>query len=293
MNHLTHLLRALRTALLFCVFVATKPAWSQPLTFEFSGTISDLVLITGTWQHLPTNRADWNGTSVTGRITMSLDEAVASSFNSPQFSQYATTSAHPYADWLKFSVVNPDGSLVTVADASSPSPLPMAEGNDALTYLVDNDREGGFYAQRTFDNGRSYPRQSISLWLSGLGDDGALLTSSADYRNVVIDPRYATRTNYGYLRSFSAAGEYQYAFTINSLKRVMATIPLGGSWGLAVFALAGFCGSVRLRRARELCSVQQKSHATAWPFGDNRKGRGSEVRFQQQAGYALVGVKGV
>jgi len=231
-----------RSLSLVVASMLTAPSWALPLVFEFTGTISDTVLISHIDQTLYTTHPEWNGQQVTGSLTMDLSKAAASPFNGPGYSQYSKNDhSHPDADWISFLVNNPDGSLLNISDYEPVTPAPEAEGNDAYTHLAHNsylNDSSGFYAQRTYNNSLTYPQKHASLWLDAIGDNAEWLTSSADYNDVIIKPEFANWNNYGYVFYYTDPGiGYEYTFTIDSLKRMDAAVPEPSTWLLMAVAL--------------------------------------------------------
>jgi hypothetical protein len=210
--------------------VSTMPGWALPLVFEFTGTISDTVLISGINQTLFTTHPEWNDQQVTGRLTMDFSGLVESPFNGPGYTQYSKNGvSNLTADWMSFLVKNPDSTLLDISDTEPVTPAPEAEGDDAYTDLSYHsyvNGSSGFYAQRSYSNSLTYPQKHASLWLAALGDNADWLTNSADYYDVIIKPEFANWFNYGYVYYYTGSGiGYEYAFTIDSLKRIDISVP--------------------------------------------------------------------
>lgn len=209
--------------------IFNAPSWAIPLSFEFTGTISDTVLISRIEQTLFTSHPQWNGQQVTGTLTVDLPELAASPYNGVGYSQYSKTEDYPYAGWMSFSVTNPDGSILDISDSIPLIPEPDDIGNDAYTQLTHQSYiygDSGFYAQRTYNNSVPYPRNFASLSLRADGDNALWLTSSADYNNVIIKPEFANMDNYGSVYQLNELGiGHEYYFRIDSLKRKIAKVP--------------------------------------------------------------------
>lgn len=208
----------------------TAPSWAIPLIFEFTGTISDTVLISGIEQTLFTSHPQWNGQQVTGTLSMDLPALAASPYNGPGYSQYSKTNdVYPHADWMSFGVTNPDGSILDISDSIPIIPAPTSEGDDAYTHLAHQSYmhgDSGFYAQRTYNNFEPYPRNHASLSLRADGDNALWLTSSADYNDVIIKPEFANIENYGSVYQLNELGiGHEYYFRIDSLIRKPADVP--------------------------------------------------------------------
>ncbi|MES2676089.1 MAG: hypothetical protein V4660_17755 [Pseudomonadota bacterium] len=235
-----------------CAFLLliARPTWALPLTFEFTGIINVPILSNGTWgDPTYTTHPEWTGNPVKGSVTFRLDEASPSWFNNTNFSQYSGE----YTGWMAFNVIQPDGTILDIPGSAAPIPTPILEGNDAytdLSYLRDEWNEGPssrFYAQRTLDNKLTYPQLNMSLELTSLGESVALLTSSANYNDVIIQPQFANHSNGGYVYYYTAPNEgYEYTFKIDSLNRVT---DVSEPKGLTLILLAiGSLAIARLRR---------------------------------------------
>ncbi|MEN0037937.1 MAG: hypothetical protein AAGC78_12765 [Cellvibrio sp.] len=229
-------------ALISALTTFTAPSWAIPLTFDFTGTISNTVLISKIQQTLATSHPQWNGLQVTGTVTMDLDESSASPYNGLGYSQYSTQEdIYPYADWMSFSVTNPDGSILDISDSIPITPEPDLEGNNAYTHLAHQSYlygDSGFYAQRIYNNFVPYPRNSAALSLRAVDDNARWLTSSANYNDVIIKPEFANHDNYGWIYQLNDLGiGHEYYFRIDSLKRRPAEVPEPSIWLLFISSL--------------------------------------------------------
>jgi hypothetical protein len=232
-----------------CVFLLllARPTCALPITFEFTGTINVPILGNGVWEDPTyTTHPEWTGNVVSGNVTFRLDEVLPSWFNNPQYSQYSGE----YAGWMTFNVIQPDGTILDIPGSAAPIPTPRLEGNDAYTelaYLSDLTPDSGFYAQRTLSNSLTYPQQHMSLALRSVGEGSELLTSSANYSDVIIQPQFANHTNAGYVYYYTAPNEgYEYTFRIDSLNRI-TNVPEPKSLTLVLLAI-GSLAIARLRR---------------------------------------------
>ena len=233
-----------RVALACSVSAISVSSWALPLTFQFTGTISDTVLISSIYQTLPTMQPEWNGQKVSGTLVMDLPEAAASPYNGPGYTQYGKSEdTYDYANWMAFTIENPDGTVLDISDSIPIFPAPEAEGDDAYTNLAHQSYlhgESSFYAQRTYNNFVPYPRNSASLSLLAVGEEASLLTSSADYADVIIKPEFANVENYGSVYQLNDQGiGYDYYFRIDSIARVTSEVPEPGT---LVLMLVGFTG---------------------------------------------------
>jgi len=231
-----------RPFILFFALTISIPGWAMPIMFEFTGTVSDSVLISRRYQTIYTTVPEWNGLQVTGRVVMELPELGASPDNRPSHSIYGQRYPEfPYSDWMTFMVTNPDGSLVEVPGSTPATPVPEAEGNDAYTQLSHLSYINGlssFYATRSYTNSLTYPQKTASISLSAEGDNANWLTSSADFYNVEVNPEFANVDNYGHIYNYSNLGVgHEYTFKIDSLKRVDAKVPEPSLWLLALTGL--------------------------------------------------------
>ena len=226
------------------LFAISFSSWALPLTFEFTGTISDTVLISASYQTIFTRQPEWNGQKVSGTLVMDLPEAAASPYNGPGYTQYGKSeNTYDYANWMAFTIENPDGTVLDVSDSIPIYPAPEAEGDDAYTNLAHESYlygDSSFYAQRTYNHFVPYPRNSASISLRAIGEEASLLTSSADYANVIIKPEYANYENYGFVYQLNDQGiGYEYLFRIDSLTRVESEVPEPES---LILLLVGFIG---------------------------------------------------
>lgn len=238
--NIIHRLAALTLISTLLTFAA--PGWAIPLIFEFSGTISNTVLISRMEQTLFTSHPEWNGQQVTGTLTIDLPELAASPDNGPTYSRYSKTDdVYPYANWMSFSVNNPDGSILDISDSIPIIPAPEDIGDDAYTHLLHQYGPYGassFYAQRTYNNSVPYPRNHVALSLEASGDNALWLTSSTNYNDVIIKPEFANVNNYGSVFQLNELGfGHQYSFRIDSLKRKPADVPEPSLWLAFIFGV--------------------------------------------------------
>lgn len=230
-----------RPFILFFALTISIPGWAMPIMFEFTGTVSDSVLISRRYQTIYTNVPEWSGLQVTGSVVMELPELAASPNNSPSHSIYGQREEFPYADWMTFRLTHPDGSLFEVPGSTPATPVPEGIGNDAYTQLSHLSYINGassFYATRSYNNSLTYPQKSISISLTAVGGNANWLTNNADFYNVEVNPEFANFENYGSVSDYSGLGVgHKYTFTIDSLKRVNARVPEPSLWLLALTGL--------------------------------------------------------
>lgn len=210
--------------------VFTAPTLAIPLVFEFTGTISNTVLIFNTEQTLYTSHPQWNGQKVTGTFTIDLSKVEKKPNLGPGYTDYSSEKdTYPYTDWIWFNITNPDGSIIDISASIPISPAPEAEGDDANTQLFHHPfvgAESSFYVLRTYSSLDPFPRNHASLSLKGIGSDGSWLTSSADYNDVIIKPEFANVENYGSVQQFNDQGVgHEYYFRVESIKRKSAHVP--------------------------------------------------------------------
>ncbi len=241
------------TSVCLLLFVAAA-AHAAPFTFNFTGHVSDQILQSGMLQPSYTSNSAWLGMSLSGTLTLDLDNVPASPTNVPGMTGYGATQDYPDASWISATVTNPDGSIVNIATSVQPHPLPVAEGNDAYTLLRHFTEDGSFYAQRTYTNLVSFPQQQFFLALRAVGPAAPLLTSSDDYADVVINAGAANYENFGYVRNYTAEDEgYEYGFTIDTVTRAPADVAEPSSWALATLA----AGSLLFARRRRIHSARR------------------------------------
>jgi len=245
-KYFTHLVLLTFTSL------ASVASCALPLAFEFKGTISESVLVSGIFQTAFTRQPEWNGLKVSGTLVMDLQDLAASPYNDLNYIQYSKSEhSYDYANWMAFSITNPDGSVLDISDAVPLFPAPEAEADDAYTYLAYHSHylggDSGFYAQRTYDD-PPYPRNHTSLSLRASGQNAELLVSGANYNDVIIRPEFANSENYGYVYQLNDQGiGYEYNFRIDSLARATSKVPESGSLTLMILGFA----SLLLSRIRK------------------------------------------
>ena len=66
----------IKRTLIAIIFAIPTLAFATPITFNFTGTVSDYILSNGQLQKTSSAIPKWNGKSVSGSVTMDLDNAV-------------------------------------------------------------------------------------------------------------------------------------------------------------------------------------------------------------------------
>jgi hypothetical protein len=217
----------------FCItfLLATSTSTSAlPLIFQFTGKISDTVLISGIDQTLYTTHPEWNGKVVTGQLIFSdLSEFATDGYNGPFYSRYSKSNDfYPYANWMSFIINNPDGTVLDISDSVPVVPVPLSEGDDAYTEISDTNHWEGdttFYAQRSYSNSSTYPQKHASLYLRAINENAQWLTENANYNEVIVRPEFANFFNYGAVYYYTDIGVgHEYYFKIESIERLQATV---------------------------------------------------------------------
>lgn len=233
-----------RTIFFIFLFSASSLAFAVPITFEFTGTVSNQILSNGRLIKANSKVPQWHGKGVSGQMMIDI-EGLATNPNQVSYQSYYQSGYEGNGtDWLSFSLTNPDGSTHQIPGGYDP--FPEVDVNGSVAYLTNppaiNDMQ--FYAGRTYSNLRLYPHQNISLRLSGRSQ----LISGQDFHTVEINPQFAYRENYGLVDYAHENGtRFEYYFTIDSIKRV----PEPSSWVLMLCGLSGLLWA-RRRRAQQI-----------------------------------------
>lgn len=241
-----------RAMLSITLLVAASLTWAAPIIFEFTGTVTDQVLIDGRLIDVSVNAGEWKGKTITG--TMFIDvEGLATNPNQHEQVYYSSSYGDNPTDWLSFSLTNPDGK--TYLFPGGFDLLPNFEVNGADVYLIDSVLNGThLFAGRVFSNLRPQSHQVFSLRLQARGPNDSLAISSMDFDTVEFRPEFANWENYGFVEYGHRDGtRFNYYFNINSITRVIFRVPEPSGWVLMLCALAGI---FLARRQREHFSFQ-------------------------------------
>lgn len=238
----------------FFLIVAAPSIQAIPIKFEFTGTITDKVLISGQVTDIYFNARRWKGKTVTGHMMIDVEGLATNPNQSPEQVYYSSWYGDNPSDWLSFSITNPDGSTYYFPESYDPLSEVDVDGSDV--YLINSFSSYGnataLYAGRTYLNAKSLPRQYLSLRLQGSGMNAAKAITSMDFDTVEFNPEFANWENYGIVDYSHPSGKNtNYYFTINSLTRV----PEPSSWLLILGGLIALLARrryfVRYRTMRE------------------------------------------
>ena len=242
----------IKRTLITVIFAIPTLAVATPITFNFTGTVSDYILSNGQLQKSSSAIPKWNGKSVSGSVTMDLDNAVPKHKHSEQTYYETATYNTNEKQWLSFIINNPDGTSYDIPAAINPLPSVDVNGSVAsLLYRPDYDHSF-FYVGRTFSNlaPKNPPRQNMSLRLGSFGESSHQLLDSVDFDTVEFHPKLATNENYGLVTYVKDNGKkMDYAFRIDSLTRAVSQVPEPDSLWLVALGFAGLLVN-RARRSK-------------------------------------------
>lgn len=203
-------------------------AWAVPITFEFSGTVTDIVLILNGPVKKTTTHPEWIGQKVTGSLTMEFLQDPAENEN---ISSYYGAGLE--SNWMSLKIKNPDGTFFDTADSDFINPTASDPVTDfAYTMLTHFQRDyngvpqSDFIVHRQYQNTSPFLMNFAELGLRANGDNVGLLTSSANFNDVVINPEFANMHNYG--RVYQAKKKHfvhDYYFSIDTFERMDANVP--------------------------------------------------------------------
>ncbi|HEX6704406.1 MAG TPA: hypothetical protein VF169_06555 [Albitalea sp.] len=213
-------------AALCAAVLATTSARADVVTFDFTGRISDTLLLSGIEQPAQPIPASWLGLMVSGTVRMDF-ETIEPRVLEPGVTQVSKTFDFPFADWMTVTVHQPDGSILSFPSGPAPGPFPAPESNDAYSVIYNTAQQDWFYAQRSFSMAPDFPQQIFAIDVRGVGAGHLHLTDSSDYRHVHFDVSQANWHNYGSVWFYSAAGVgVGYGFTVLSLTQAVSASPI-------------------------------------------------------------------
>lgn len=211
--------------ILFPLLTVSAVSWSIPITYDFSGTVTDEVLVLNGPVKKTTTHPQWNGQTVTGQITFDFLDAVAEQTEN-LFSYYGSKTRSG-VNWLSLRIQNPDGTFYDTDNAAFKRPSASKPyRNMAFTMLTHFHRDYYGVPQSDFIVMREYQEASLTISFAELGlrangDNVGLLTSSAYFDDLTINPEFANMHNYGHVTQGKGSKfNYDYYFTIDSFERV-------------------------------------------------------------------------
>ncbi len=234
------------------LFSISSLSSATPITFNFTGTVSDYILSNGQLSKTSSTIPKWNGKSVSGSVIMDLDSVTPKHQHSEQTYYETASYNNNFEQWMSFIINNPDGTSYTVP--ASVDPLPRVDVNSSIASLLYRPAfdHSFFIVGRNFTNltPKNPPRQMMSLRLGSFGESAHKLLNSVDFKTVDFHPEFATNENYGLVTYVKDNGKkMNYAFRIDSLTRVKSDVPEPGTLGLVLLGFAGLMLN-RARRAK-------------------------------------------
>lgn len=223
------------------VSIISSSALSMPITFNFTGTISDEVLSNGSIRKSTSIIPKWIGKQVSGSITMDLDSVIPEWSNATQTYYRSHQENGDLGEWMTVTINNPDGTSYTIAPPIDP--LPAVDVSSASTYLTYNTTHHdqiAFFAGRNYANLKKPPRQEFYMWLSAEYENASKLLNTTDFDTVNINTDFANWTNYGVVYYIKENGKkMNYEFTFDSFTRAITHVPEPGSLFLVILGLGG------------------------------------------------------
>lgn len=244
------LLKFSRSGIFFTVLsMLPSVATALPITFDFTGTISNSVLSNGSYIKIDQS-TQWLGKTVNGSFTLDIDNVETNPQQSSYQKYYDSSYGSNSTDWLSVAIVNPDGRSYSYPPEDQPLSVDVDSAVASLIYRDSAFPDVRFYVGRTFSNLNTTPKFEISLRLTAWGPKSLQMLNGLDFDTLNVNPTYADRENYGIAEYDDGAGEnFNYYFTIDSISRrdVNAHVNEPSLLLLAVFAL-GFITWVRWRK---------------------------------------------
>ncbi|MES2674470.1 MAG: PEP-CTERM sorting domain-containing protein [Pseudomonadota bacterium] len=202
-------------------------SWALPMTFEFSGTVTDTVLILNAPVKKTTTHPEWIGQQVTGTLVMDF---VQTPENENMSSYYGAGLA---SDWMSLRINNPDGTFFDTADSDFINPTFNSPVTDLASVMLTHFHrdyygvpQSDFILYRQYESLSPRLTNLAELGLRANGDNVGLLTNTVDFDDVVINPEFANMHNYG--RVYQATRRefvYDYYFNIDTFERMDANVP--------------------------------------------------------------------
>jgi hypothetical protein len=238
----------IQTLLLLIFTLPFAQAKATPVTFSFTGTITQAL-----YEHVQSGapsqvHAEWLGKPISGDVSIDLELAREEQTHDSSRKAFANDPAKGVsaADWVKFSLMMPDGTTWSLPGSVPPSAvyyslldldLPELHHDESTFYLL--------HGLETF----LYPSLLVQLVLSADGSNSHHLLNGLDLNNLVVQPQFANLNSSGSIVYYVAPDDTRsYTFTIDSFTRATSHVPDPDGLLLAIIGAAGVLLS-RLRRA--------------------------------------------
>lgn len=219
-----NVLEIVRLICLLAIPAMSSVAQSAPVTFEFTGRVSD-----GFFFHGDMVRGfahpEWDGKSVSGQFVVDVDGLIPSPAGSPDIRLYMTAFYDKPSEWLSFTLTNPDGKTYSFPGeysfADDIDPYSLDHSNGSSLWLTDRHEGRGdrFSVSRNLVNPDLQLRRHIYIGLESRNPFG--LINGVDVGNLVVNAQQADWINYGVVNYATANGvKFDYYFTIDSITRV-------------------------------------------------------------------------
>jgi hypothetical protein len=241
-----------RLIFLSIISAMSSVAQSAPVTFEFTGRVSDEFLFYGNMVQGGFSYPEWNGKSISGQFVVDVEGLTSSPANSPYYRHYVTSLYHNADDWLSFTLTNPDGKTYSFpgdyafADDIDPFSLDYVNSTHAWLDNLPEGKGNKFSVSRNVLNPDLQLKRFIYLSLESRAPNPLGLINGLDFETLSIDAQYANWINHGLVNYATADGvKFDYHFTVDSIRRVPEPSILS-------LLLAGLMLLVVSRRLRQL-----------------------------------------
>lgn len=212
-------------------------AVATPITFDFTGTISNTILSYG--NHITIAQPkQWLGKSVNGNFVLDIDGLETNPKQDRNQIYLDSSYGNNPADWLSVVLTNPDGKIYSFPLEDPSAPVGLDGAVASIFYRKDVFPDARFYIGRMFSNLNSTPRINISLRLAAREMDSLKMLNGLDVNNLDIKPEYSNWENYGLVEYNDGKGKkFDYHFTIDSITRREVNVDEPSPIILSVLAL--------------------------------------------------------